>query len=93
MLPPQPLPAIVGPPVTGDGYELKQKLHAGQLVEDLSRLPVETHRPELKQELHHLHYLLVCVRARLRRSPPGTQINNERNARTQINNGHNTLIV
>ncbi len=59
-------PAVVCSPVTGDRDELQKELHTGQLVEDLGRLPVQTHRSKLNEELHHLHHLIMGVGARLR---------------------------
>lgn len=55
------LPAVVRPPVTGDRNELQEQLHAGQLVKDLCRLPVEPRWTVLDQELHHLHHLFPAV--------------------------------
>ena len=60
-----PVPAVVGLPVTGDGYELQEELHTGEPVEDLGGLPVEPQRAILDEELHHLHHLLVGVAHRL----------------------------
>lgn len=59
-------PAVVRSPVTGDRNELQKELNAGQFVEDLCRLPVQTRRRELDQELHHFHHLLMGVGASLR---------------------------
>lgn len=59
------LPAVVRPPVAGDGNELQEQLHAGQLVKDLCRFPVEPRWTVLDQELHHLHHLFAAVADRL----------------------------
>lgn len=59
------LPAVVRPPVAGDGNELQEQLHAGQLVKDLRRFPVEPRWTVLDQELHHLHHLFAAVTDRL----------------------------
>lgn len=59
------LPAVVSPPIAGRGDELQQKLHTGELEEDLGRLPVEPRRAVLDQKLHHLHHLLAGVGASL----------------------------
>lgn len=60
-----PLPAVVGPPVAGRGYELQHQLDAGQLVEKLDGLPVELGGSALDEELHHLDHLLSGVGVRL----------------------------
>jgi len=59
------IPAVVGPPVAGDGNELQEELDARQLVEDLRRLPVQPEWTVLDQKLHHLHHLLAAVADRL----------------------------
>lgn len=61
------VPAVVGPPVAGDGYELQEELHTGEPVEDLGGLPVESQRAVLDEELHHLHHLFVGIAHRLGR--------------------------
>lgn len=58
-------PAVVRSPVTGDGNELQKELNTGQFVEDLCRLPVQTRRRKLDQELHHFYHLLMGVGASL----------------------------
>lgn len=58
-------PAVVCPPITGDGNELQEELDTGQLVKDLCWFPVEPGRTVLDQELHHLHHLLTAVADRL----------------------------
>ena len=59
------IPAVVSPPVTGDGDELQQELDTGQPVEDLGGLPVQQQWTVLYEELHHLHHLLAAVVHRL----------------------------
>lgn len=65
------LPAVVRPPVAGNGNELQEQLHAGQLVKDLRRLPVQPRWTVLDQELHHLHHLLAAVADRLAEASGG----------------------
>lgn len=55
------IPAIVCPPVTGNGNELQKELDARQLVKDLCWFPVQPRWTVLDQELHHFHHLLTAV--------------------------------
>ena len=70
-----PVPAVVGLPVTGDGYELQEELHTGEPVEDLGGLPVEPQRAILDEELHHLHHLLPAGRTCLKNKRTPTKVN------------------
>lgn len=59
------IPAVVGPPVTGDGNELQEELDTRQFVKDLRWFPVQSQRAVLDQKLHHFHHLLTAVADRL----------------------------
>lgn len=67
------LPAVVRPPVAGDGNELQEQLHAGQLVKDLCWFPVEPRWTVLDQELHHLNHLFAAVADRLAEASEKTE--------------------
>lgn len=55
------IPAIVGPPITGNGNELQEELDTRQLVKDLCWFPVQSGRTILYQKLHHFYHLLTAV--------------------------------
>ncbi len=59
------IPAIVGPPVAGDGNELQEELDTRQLVKDFRWFPVQSEWTVLYQKLHHFHHLLTAVANRL----------------------------
>lgn len=59
------IPAVVGPPVTGDRNELQEELDTRQLVKDLCWFPVQSQRAVLYEKLHHFHHLLTAVADRL----------------------------
>lgn len=55
------IPAIIGPPVTGNWNKLQEELDTRQLVEDLCWFPVQPKWTVLYQKLHHFHHLLTAI--------------------------------